>query len=378
MNMVLVTLIETGGIIMSEQLIVPWDIDGTLEDDFFVPQYIWDMSEVVLTHYDLKVSNLEVITTKADKGGLIWKMDTDKGPFSLKILHRRPGRSRFSLGAQEYLVKEKGARVPPLYKTKSGENYVEMGGKLWFVAEWVEPLYPVGNDLEGAKLLCHALGEFHRLSKGYVPPKGSEKPSRIHRWPKSYEKTIKKMDWFRNIANVYPEMTASKAILAHVDMFEEQAKKAYEQLQQSSYYELAARGNTAWGLVHQDYGWSNGQMGPNGMWIIDLDGVAYDLPIRDLRKLITGQMDDMGYWDVNWMKGMIESYHEANPIEDALYEILLIDMSLPNEFYKNVKEMVYEPMVFLDTEVETLCNTIAETDKSKWPAIEELREWKGV
>ena len=28
----------------------------------------------------------------------------------------------------------------------------------------------------------------------------------------------------------------------------------------------------------------------HGMWIIDLDGVAYDLPIRDLRKLISGTM----------------------------------------------------------------------------------------
>ncbi|ARK30742.1 CotS family spore coat protein [Halalkalibacter krulwichiae] len=363
---------------MSEQLIVPWDLDGTLEDDFFVPEYIVDMAQVVLTHYDLKVSHLEVVTTKADKGGLIWKMETDKGPFSLKILHRRPGRSQFSLGAQEYLVKEKDARVPPLFKTKTGEDYVEMGGKLWFVAEWVEPLYPVANDLEGAKLLCHALGEFHRLSKGYVPPKGAEKPSRVHRWPKSYEKVLKKMDWFRKIAISYPEMPASQAILNHVDMFEQQAHQALEQLKQSSYYELAARGNTSWGLVHQDYGWSNGQMGPNGMWIIDLDGVAYDLPIRDLRKLITGQMDDMGVWDVNWMKGMIEAYHEANPIEEELYEILLIDMSLPNEFYKNVKEMVYEPTVFLDSEVEALCNRIAETDKTKWPAIEELKEWKGV
>ena len=362
---------------MSEEQIVPWDIDGTLEDDFYVPAYIEEMAEIVLTHYDLNVSHLEVITTKADKGGLIWKMDTDKGPFSLKILHRRPGRSLFSLGAQEYLVKEKNAKVPPLFQTKTGENYVEMGGKLWFVAEWIEQLYQVGNDLEGAKLLCHALGEFHHLSKGYIPPKGAEKPSRLYRWPKTYEKVVKKMDWFRNIATVYPEMPACSTILEHIDMFEDQAQKALNQLEQSAYYELTARGNTAWGLVHQDYGWSNGQQGPDGMWIIDLDGVAYDLPIRDLRKLISGQMDDMGVWDVTWMKGMIEAYHEANPIEDELFDILLIDMSLPNEFYKNVKEMVYEPTVFLDHEVEALVRRIVETDKTKWPAIEELRNWKG-
>lgn len=356
-----------------EQLITPWDLDGSL-GEFYVPPYIEEMANQVATHYDLKVSNMEVITTKADKGGLIWKIETDKGPKSLKILHRRPTRSLFSLGAQEYLVVEKNAKVPPIIKTKSGENFVEMGGKLWFVAEWIEPLQPVEKSLEGAKLLCSAIGEFHRLSKGYVPPTGSENASRLYRWPKTYKKMIKKMDWFRDIAKAYNEMPASSTILSVVDMFEQQAKHALQLLEQSSYQKLAARGNKEWGLVHQDYGWSNGQMGPNGMWIIDLDGVAYDLPIRDLRKLITGTMDDLGTWDITWVKGMIDAYQETNPIEPELMEILLIDMSLPNLFYKNVKEMLFEPTIFMDSQLDSLVNRIVEIDKSKWVVIEQLRE----
>lgn len=90
-------------------------------------------------------------------------------------------------------------------------------------------------------------------------------------------------------------------------------------------------------ILFQDYGWSNGQIGDGGVWIIDLDGVAYDLPIRDLRKLITSTMDDMGVWDTTWMKGMIDAYSQANPIESELMQVLLVDMSLPNEFYKHVK-----------------------------------------
>jgi len=81
-------------------------------------------------------------------------------------------------------------------------------------------------------------------------------------------------------------------------------------------------------------------MGPGGIWLIDLDGVSFDLGIRDLRKLITSTMDDMGVWDVTWMKGMIDAYSQANPIEPDLFQVLLIDMSLPNEFYKHVKGSV--------------------------------------
>ncbi|MDT8860608.1 CotS family spore coat protein [Alkalihalobacillus sp. MEB130] len=362
---------------MSEELITPWDFDGTLDDDSYVPSYIEDMAQKVMEQYDLTVHSFLVMATKADKGGLIWKIETDKGPFSLKVLHRRPTRSLFSLGAQAYLVEEKGARVPPIYKTKDGQNFVEMGGKLWFVAEWL-PLEEASEDLDGAKQLCTGLAEFHRLSQGYEPPYGSEKPSRLYRWPRKYEKMIKKMSWFRDITTAYPEMPASSTILSNLDRFEQQAKDALSQLETSNYHELVKKGNKEWGLVHQDYGWANGQLGPGGVWLIDLDGVAYDLPIRDLRKLITNQMEDMGTWDVTWIKGMIEAYHEANPINKELYDILLIDMSLPNEFYLQVKDMVYDPTIFLDEEVESIVKDIIELDHSKWRALEELKEWKGV
>ncbi|WP_096435704.1 CotS family spore coat protein [Alteribacter populi] len=361
---------------MSDQQITPWELDETT-GEFFVPSYIEEMAQKVIDRYDMKVTSMEVITTKEDKGGLIWKIETNHGPRSLKILHRRPSRSLFSIYAQEYLVHEKKARIPEIIHSKDGLPYVEMGGKVWFVAEWIEPLTQVAQDLEGSKALCHAIGEFHTLSKGYTPPKGAENASRLYRWPRTYEKVVKKMSWFRNIAQYYHEMPASPTILSVLDRFEEQAKQSLDHLNQSAYDSLVSRGNKEWGLVHQDYGFSNGQMGADGMWIIDLDGVAYDIGIRDLRKLITGTMDDLGTWDVAWMRAMIEAYHETHPIEPDVYDLLLIDMSLPNEFYKNVKEMVYEPTLFMDGELDALCKRIAETDQTKWPAIEELRQMKG-
>lgn len=364
---------------MEKILIVPWE-DDELTYEFFVPEYIEQIAQNVLEYYDFSVQSIKVVTTKPDKGGSIWKLETSEGPKSLKLLHRRPTRSMFSLGAQEYLVNVKEARVPPIIKTKDGSNYVEAGGKLWFVAEWIEPLTPVTKDLEGAKHLCRALGEFHQLSKGYVPPSQSEVASRLYKWPKSYQKVITKMDWFRNIANAYNELPASSHLLSVVDGFEEQAKRSLERLNQSSYLELVQHGNEYWGLVHQDYGWSNGQMGANGMWIIDLDGVAYDLPIRDLTKLITGTMADLYRWDATWVREMIKAYHEANPISSKLYDIIMIELSLPNDFYKNIKEVVYDPEIFLnDPTTISMIQTIVDTDQTKWPVLEEIKDdWKGV
>ena len=128
----------------------------------------------------------------------------------------------------------------------------------------------------------------------------------------------------------------------------------------------------AFAIIHQDYGWSNGQMGPGGIWIIDLDGVSFDLGIRDLRKLITSTMDDMGVWDLTWIRGMIDAYSKANPIESDLYQVLLIDMSMPNEFYKHVKEIVMAPELLLNAELEMLLQRIMQVETSKWQALREL------
>jgi CotS family spore coat protein len=185
------------------------------------------------------------------------------------------------------------------------------------------------------------------------------------------------MDWFRNIAKAYNDMPASPHVLAVVDKFQEQARKSLQRLKESDYDELIKKGNEGWGLVHQDYGWSNGQMGPNGMWIIDLDGVAYDLPIRDLRKLISGKMLELYKWDVNWVREMIKAYHKANPITPELFEILMIDLSLPNEFYRLMNEVLYQPALLLNETKAQEIKVIIDIDQSKWNTLKQIQnDWR--
>ena len=337
-----------------------------------IPPEVDAAAQAVMSLYDMSVSAMQLITSKPDKGGAIWRIETNRGPRSLKLLHREAHRSLFSIGAQEYLVRQ-GARVPPLVRTRSGDWCVQTGYKLWIVTDWIEPLVPATKvDLEGAAALCHGLGEFHRLSQGYLPPRGARFATRLHRWPKAYHKVLAKIGWFREIALAYPEFPAAQTLLGLVEKFEQQARDAIARLEASGYASLAARGEQAHGIVHQDYGWSNGQVGPGGIWIIDLDGVAFDLGIRDLRKLITSTMDDMGTWDVTWIRGMIDAYNQANPIEPDLLQVLLIDMSLPNEFYKHVKEVVMDPTMFLNEELDALLQRLVQVDATKWRALSEL------
>ncbi|MGN7470333.1 CotS family spore coat protein [Brevibacillus sp. SAFN-007a] len=361
---------------MEQFVIKPWDTrDGSqptpVDWDMQVPPEVDAVAELVMKEYDMSVTGRTLITSKPDKGGAIWRIETNKGTRSLKLLHRTPERSLYSVGLQAYVVKQ-GARVPALIPAKDGQLFVEKGGKLWIVTDWI-PLEPATKvDLAGAQELCFGLGEFHRHTKGYVPPEGAKNSSRLYRWPNYYQKIAKKIGWMREMAKAYRETIASGSILSVVDKYERQAWEALERLKASAYSKMVQMGEPHWGLVHQDYGWSNGQNGPGGLWVIDLDGVAYDLPFRDLRKLITSTMDDMGVWDVAWMRGMIEAYHRANPLDRESFEVLLIDMAVPNEFYKHLKEMFYDPVTFLNTEAEAILQRVVSTDQTKDQALAEL------
>lgn len=364
---------------MEQYQIVPWDDLLTEESsgmnlEQYVPPELEELANQVCKSYAMDVRSMQLITSKPDKGGAIWRIETNHGPRSLKVLHRTPARSLFSVGAQEYVVK-KGARVPAIIHTIDGRNSVVAGGKLWIVTDWIDSLTPVAKiDLEGAQTLVYGLGEFHQWSKGYVPPLEAGKSSRIFKWESQYQKIMAKIGWFRHIARAYPDTTASSKLLSVVDTFETQAKEIFARFQASAYQKMIRKGEAHWGLAHQDYGWSNGQMGPGGIWVIDLDGVAFDLPIRDLRKIITSTMDDMGTWDLAWIRGVIDAYHRANPLDRETFELLWIDMAFPNEFYKHVKEVVFSPVEFMNTELDAILDRVLMTEANKWEVLRELEK----
>ena len=370
---------------MDEYVVVPWDhlgvdpetgapIETGIVLEQYVPPELEALAYKVMEQYDMTVSDMRLITSKPDKGGAIWRIETNMGPRSIKVLHRTPQRSLFSVGAQQHLVQQ-GARVPALIPTRDEALFVEAGGKMWIVTDWIDTLIPASKiDLEGAAALCQGLGEFHQWSKDYIPPHGAAKSSRLFGWPKSYQKMIAKIGWFRHIAEAYPETAGSSPLLQMVDEFERQGIEMLEKLNNSAYPAMVMMGETYWGLAHQDYGWSNGQMGPGGIWVIDLDGVAYDLPFRDLRKLITSTMTDMGTWDITWIRGMIEAYNRGNPLTQEMFDILWIDMAFPGEFYKHVKEIVFDPVNFMELELPAILQLVEATEMNKWQVLQELQQ----
>jgi spore coat protein SA len=73
---------------------------------------------------------------------------------------------------------------------------------------------------------------------------------------------------------------------------------------------------------------------------------------------------------------MISAYHKANPIEPGLYEVFLIDLAMPNEFYQFVKEVVYDPVTFLNARTKNELAKMIQLQKSKRSVLAALSDWK--
>lgn len=232
-----------------------WDEEesgGGPDTPLAVPPEILALAEQAMTHWKMKVSGMTLAATKPEKGwGAIWRIETDQGPRSFKLLHRPFERNLFSIHAQEYLTQQK-FRVAPLVPSREGTLYSVLANRMFICTKWIEGLHPASKvTVEGAADLCHGLGDFHRFSKGYQPPAEAYFATRMHRWPGVYKKVRTKIDWFEHLATVYSEMPASKLLLQVLPRFRSQADEALARLEASAYHELVARGPQAWGLVHQ-------------------------------------------------------------------------------------------------------------------------------
>lgn len=324
------------------------------------------LAQGALEYWGVKPGEMEVAAAKPWRGSAIWRTRTSAGVVGFKMLERSLRRSLFSVGAQDYLVKQ-GALVPALVPTKGGDLHAVERGRVFVMTKWIDGLVPAPRDAEGAAALSYGLGQFHRLSKGYRPPEGALHASRLHKWMDAYAKMRSKFDWVRALAIAYPEMPAAGALRGVVDHFIRQADEALDRLERSAYHQLVSKGGPYWGLVHQDYGWGNGQLGPGGVWVIDLDSTCYDLPVRDLRKLITQAMDE-GKWEVSWIEQMLRAYNDAHPMDGDLLELLLIDLVMPNEFYRLVRPAASNPLL-LDTELKQDLEQLMVQDEAKGRAL---------
>jgi len=231
----------------------------------------------------------------------------------------------------------KGARVPTVYAAKNGKLYVLHNDQVFVLYRWVAGRDLNLNKASDLKLALRGLAAFHRDSAGYLPPVGCRVSSKLGRWPHHYTSMLARLQSWKQEAAKSPGQALSKAFLAGVDSSYKTGHKALLLLEKSYYGDWVKRVESQKTLCHQDFGEGNVLAAADGIYVLDLDSVTYDLPARDLRKIVVKQMGARGKWDRELLRYIVNSYAEINPLTEQQLQVLYIDLMFPHEFHDTAK-----------------------------------------
>lgn len=313
-----------------------------------------DLSQLaknVLLNYNIIPESLSLIQNNGLK--TLWKVMVDNRYFCLKRLKHSLEKATFTVNAQIHLFSN-GRKVPEVYRNNLAEPITVYDEQLFVLYQWVD-----GQDLNFSNPadLAVALGglaEFHRSSFGYNPPADAKISSKLGRWPRQYESMRNRMLKWKDVSTTEPTRPAYQMYLKYIDPIIDLANLALEMLNNSSYHLLTDCEFSESSMCHQDYGEGNVISTPDKVYVIDLDGITYDLVIRDLRKIIGKRMEKRGSWDESQIKTILKSYEKYNPLTLQEKEILSIDLLYPHWFFGKVKNLFKKNKPLRGGEIEKI------------------------
>jgi spore coat protein I len=293
-----------------------------------------DISRSVLGRYDVDPIKIQVI----QQGGIktVWKISAGNEAFCLKRLKQTEDKAQFSVEAQRY-IKSQGGNVPGVILNKAKEAITEYNNELFVLYEWIEGKQLNFDKKEDFMAAMEGLAHFHRFSKGYQPPENARVSTKIAKWPDQYRSMLNKLSEWKSISGQKAGTAVYDAYLEWVDPIMALGEKAIQYLESSYYSSLSIPGSKAVVLCHQDYGKGNALMMPDGVWILDMDGVTFELAARDLRKIMLKTMENQGKWHKESMLEILSWYEKENMLSMEEKKMVYIDALFPHSFFGTVK-----------------------------------------
>ncbi|SFF32667.1 spore coat-associated protein S [Paenibacillus algorifonticola] len=282
----------------------------------------------LMTQYPLQVKSIKLISDKGKKA--TWSLATSTGTKILKKTPVSKQRLLFLLQAIRHLQKN-GAPIPRMVATKDGNDYAEDSSGNCYVlsdaAEGNSPSY-VTSDL---LLIMKELGKFHLASRGFQSAYTTNEREHLGSWGRGYAKHLDQLERFKGMAR-RSSSEFERLYLLHADKFIEQGKEALHLIQGSPYTNWVNKVAIQKNLCHQDFAAANLIKTRQGLAIIDMDSLTFDLPARDIRKIFNKVMKKHG-WSSSKAISMLRAYREVHPLSAEECSVIYADLLFPHLFY---------------------------------------------
>lgn len=309
------------------------------------------LAQEVLAKYAIAPQNISIIQSGTIK--TVWKVKTIDRTLCLKRLKQTLDKALFSVNAQIY-IKNNGGNVPGIILDKNNQCIAQYNNQLFVVYEWLD-----GRDLNFSnptdfKLALEGLAKFHISSKGYESAEQSRTSTKLGKWPDQYTSMRNKFIAWKEISGNNLSQSHYNSFFKVSDSMISIANMSLDFIQKSSYDNLISPGSKSIVLCHQDFGKGNAILVGNKIVVLDLDGVTFDLPARDLRKLIGKEAENKGRWQLENIENVYRMYTSANPLSSEEKRILCIDLLYPHWFYGLVKNLFQNNKPIKSSEIERM------------------------
>ncbi len=296
---------------------------------------ITQVKKLIESHYP-HIHIQQITNIQDDPIKKIWKLHSDHGSFCLKRIKKTIPVIHYTTSAQHYLY-ENGVLVAEIIPTIDGRLYFEHNGYGFALYEWIE-----GSDLymdtnhKHACIGMQGLAQFHKGSLGFIPPSDSRIYDRMGVWPEHYAKMADHLKRWKKTAST-TKTDFDKVYLKYAYDMILMDDQTCQLIEKSCYRDWVKDIGEFGYLCHQDYGRGNALNTKNGVYILDLDNLAYDLPIRDVRKMLTERMKTNKTWNWKQFDQLISAYTSILPLTEEQIHLLYIDLLYPHFYYSVAK-----------------------------------------
>lgn len=287
-----------------------------------------DLIDNLMRDFDLKVKGFKEVRNA-------YRIDTNRGKKLLKRAKINEDELKQVYEALEYLARKGFRKTSRFIITKYGDPYVRNGNELYYLTDWID-----GKEckLHKSKLVEEAIrtiAEFHLASIGFNNSQ-QNKHNKAGKWQDLFYKRSNELLQLKEMVKENKYLTQfDELFLANVDNMYEYTQRAIELLILSDYRSLSTASMERGGFCHYGLSSRNLIKNKNGIYIVDLDNLKFDLHLLDLGKFMLKYLPKYQF-DLNVANTVIYNYSNVNEIDKQQMEVLTAYLIYPHRFWRVV------------------------------------------
>lgn len=303
-------------------------INNNFKEEILTDKEIHFVKQII-SKYDLNIC-------KAYKVKSIYKLySKDNKCYCLKGIYRNKNKIINASNLIEVLYKNNFYNTPMYYKDKKGSFFNIYHKNLFYITDWIEGNEVNLNSLNEAKLTSQLLAQFHSKSKAMGSRYLKVRNTTNKNISSQFMDSIYLLNKFESIIqNKRLKNSFDYEYNQYISIFANQALIALNIVNTCAYADILKNSDSTV-ICHNKFNSRNIIKNKNGIFLVNLNYLSYDLRINDLGKYIRRIMIKNSYkWDFIKCKEIIESYNKEYKLSKDELFLMLAVIIFPYKFCK--------------------------------------------